>query len=852
MATVISQGSTVSLIKILELFTACFYCVFTLLADSHSLMVLYPVVLVWQIGLILPILWLLILVWQQKKLALGNNLDWLVGLGFISVVISTVFAKFKPQALWSGWAALGLIAVIYLISFYGDTPQNRYKILVKQSYLNLAFIIISLFLWTTQTLLPELARLQQLKESGINLTFNFSTIELRNWAPIGHQNYVAGYLILALPLLIGLTLLAKDWRRWLWLSGCVLGLVDLYTTSSRGGWLAVIVTFIIGLLILLFFSPLPRLWLTLGGISTFIGLICLILTNNRFNDLIMAVIQGKGGGELAYRSINAVIGWQMGITNLWTGVGLGNVALLYQRYRPTWAGRESELVFQLHSTPVQLWAEMGIWSVLLELGAIAFWGFFAIKLLRNDNNLDSHDRLLSWCLCTGLFAYGVMSLTDYQLDNVSISGTLVLFGGILAAVWRAASLRRTPCPQIAARSQSSFPLGLEKVQRSLSLVGLGITVAVVIWLFPVHRAWQLSSQGFMALNQGDRNTFVEKLTKADGLAPWESYYSYQLGWNLGDFALESTNIAEKQQLSQAAIEWLQKGIAASPHSEFGYSNLGWLILNSDPSAATQAFAKSAELIPAKRGVFYGLGVSLLVQRKIDLATEAFTLEVLRDPLFIASPLWQSPLLKQIYPLVLNRLETKYSELIKQNSNNSFWHLCRGGLYWWEGNLAAAKQDWQSLTNPLAQLLLEIDTESQFDSKIDDLKPLPTQLFLKAWFNPQQRPQLLQQAWLQANHTPIPSSLQQQLLTSMAQAGSFREWLTVKTPIAPYRRERSGFGVVSRHIDGTIPTDFLVVVDNIAIATWFDSLFPSPVYFPDLDRTLQPQRDTLLKTILANN
>lgn len=252
MATTISQ-STVSLTKILGLFTISIYGLFTLLTDSHSLMVLYPVVLIWQLGLILPIVWLLLLVWQQKNLVLGNNLDWLIGLSAIAVIISTVFAQFQAQAIWYSWTVFGLIAVIYLVSYYGNTPQNRYNFLLKQGYLNLVFIIISLWLWTTKTLLPELARLQQIKQSGINSSFNFSVIELRNWAPIGHQNYVAGYLVLALPLLIGLTILAKDWQRWLWLGGTILGLLDLYTTSSRGGWLAVIIALIVALLILCLF-----------------------------------------------------------------------------------------------------------------------------------------------------------------------------------------------------------------------------------------------------------------------------------------------------------------------------------------------------------------------------------------------------------------------------------------------------------------------------------------------------------------------------------------------------------------------------------------------------------------------
>ncbi|MGK7873229.1 MAG: O-antigen ligase family protein [Xenococcaceae cyanobacterium] len=821
---------------LLALLTAGFYVLFTLLSDSHSLMVRWYEVILWQIGLICSVLWLLLLLWHQRRVqALGNGLDWLVGLVVIGLIISTVFAEFRNQALWYGWAALCFIAALYALNYYLNTPQRRYRLLVGQGYLNLAFILISLSLWTTQTLRPELARLEELEQYGVNLSFDFSVLELRNWAPLGHQNYVAGYLLLSLPLLVGLSILQAGWRRWLWLAGVGLGLLDLYTTSSRGGWLGLVVLCIFSLGVLLVRSSIPRLWLGLGGVGTLAILSLLILANNRLRTLIMAVLRGQGGRELAYRMINATIGWHMGSTHPWSGIGLGGVPLLYQKYRPIWAGRESELAYQLHSTPVQLWAEMGLWGIIPGLGAIALLIYLLWRWLRQTTT-NHTDQILLWSIYGGLLAYGVISLTDYQLDNICISGTLVIYLACLASIFRT----QKPDKKSEVRSLKS-----EKI---IPLAGLGILLAVIIWLIPVHRAWQLSRQGFIALSQDDVDTFVERLSRAQQLVPWEPYYPYQLGWNLGNLALQTSDAQKRQQLFEDSIAWLQKGIAASPYWEFGHSNLAWLLLNPNPEAATQEFARSAQLVPAKRGVMYGLGLSLLAQNKVDLAIEAIALEGLRDPLFITSPIWVSPGLKSVYPPITERMAAKYTELLQQDANNSYLHRCRGGLYWWQGNLAAARADLEAYGTPLSQLMLELSEGKAIEPKLSQMPASAGKLALAAWLNPSPRQELLQQAWIMANKTVLPANIQQKLLSGMESSSSFEQWLKQKAPVLQYRRQRPGFGVVSRHLDGPAPIDFWTVVENVAMANWFEQLLPSPVYAPELDFALQPQRDNLLQTL----
>jgi hypothetical protein len=837
-----NEQSSATKIELLAIVSACFYVLFTLIPDSHSLMVAWYWVLFWQIGLFCPILWLLSLLIKNKLETLNNRLDWIVFLLVIGLIISSFFAEFPEKSYWYTLNFLSLIAGLYALKSYLNNPQKRYKYLIKQGCLNLAFIAISLFLWITQTFLPELARLEKLKQLGINVKYDFSVLELRNWAPIGHQNYVAGYLILCLPLLVGLSFLEKGSRRWVWISGIVLGLIDLYMTSSKAGWLGLIVMSFVSLTIAFCYSSLSRRWIVIGGLGTFIAIVVAIFTNNRLANFIQASLKGNGGGELAFRLINIDIGWHMGISKPWTGIGLGGVPLLYQKYRPVWAGGESELMYQLHSTPAQLWAELGIWGILPIVAAIAL----LIHLLRNwlnkIKNTEYSDRVFIWVIYASFCGYGIVSLTDYQLDNICISGTLVIYLACLATIFgrEGAGSRE----QGAGSRGSTYPTSKKHV---FGFVGIGIVVAVVIWLFPIHRAWQLSSEGFIALANKDINTFAKNLTQARKLAPWEPYYPAQLGWNLGDIALQTKDPQQQNQLLQAAIAELQASIKIAPDREFEHSNLGWLLLARDPLAASQSFARSARLTPAKRGVFFGLGLSLLSAGKADLGIEALALEGLRHPLFITSPIWRSPALKTIYPQVLQTMTRRYGELLAKEPDNAYWHLCRGSLYWWGGNFQAASEDWQKYGNAIAKLVLSVTENKNIEANLTQTSSA-TEAIVKAWLNTNERSDFIEQAWITPTQTAITPPTLQKISAEMAVAPSFDRWLKDNTLIQQYRLERSGFGVVSRHIDGVQPTDFYFVVDNIPVKTWFAELFPEVTYQPELDLTLQPERDRLLAKI----
>jgi uncharacterized protein involved in response to NO len=516
------------------------------------------------------------------------------------------------------------------------------------------------------------------------------------------------------------------------------------------------------------------------------------------------------------------------------------------------------------------------------------------------------DRLMAAVLA-GLLAYGAMGLTDYQLDNVPIFGSLLVYLAIALSTLRDDSARfSTPKPGAAgdaADSTSPLPTsslptsslptsslptspltpsplppspltGGNKLQTwfaklpltqllttrfrplfkppTLALAGLGALLAIVVGLVPLHRAWMLSNQGFLALGRDDINGFAQQLDQATRLAPWEPYYPHQLAWNLSDRGLGTTDPALQLRLIEDGIDWFKQGNQVSPYQEFGHTNLAWLMLNRDPQGASREFARSVQLVPAKRGVLYGLGVSLLMQGKSELATEALSLEAMRDPVFITSPVWQ---LKELQPLlepVLNRMEAQYTQGLATAVDPGLWHRLRGGLRWWRGDRAGAQTDWAEFGDPLARMVLALGAQNTpaLQAQLAALPDSPGKLAIAAWLDPSQRQNLLRTAWIQAERAEPPSVLLQQLVEAMERSTSLDQWLKRNAPSRSYRRSRDGFGVLSRHIDGPIPVDFLKVMDNLPMTQFFNGVIPRKLDFvPELDQALQPAREALVAKVL---
>ncbi len=797
-------------------------------------MVKWPWVLWWQLGLALGPITLIVQLWRQKSLIwLGNQLDWLVGGWLLCLGLNVVFASFRQQAGWYAWAAVCVIATLYALTQW-LTTLTRVGLLYFQAALVVSLAALSLTLWTGQTALPYLDTLESLKSYGISKSFDWQIVSLRNWYPIGHQNYVAGYLVLSLPLLLGLSILHKGQRRILWGVGFFISLVCLYTTASRGSWFGLLTSAAVFCLVSAWRYPQSRRLLGMVALTSAGGLLLWILSSDRLSAFLLAVVTGENS-EIAYRVVTNTVGWLIGREHWLLGAGLGNVALLYQKYLPEWAGQTAELTYQLHSTPAQIWAEMGLVGSLLALGSFGLLMYRSLQWLLAAR-YGREDFLMVTSLWSGLLGYGVFSLSDYQLDNLCISGTLIVFASVLTAYFREDLKERHSL------TIWRFPA---------SVVGVGFLAIATFYLYPIHRSWMLSSQGFAKLAQKDVAGFVSKLEGAHRLAPWEPYYSYQLGWNLGELAYLTPDAQQRESLRSLSVQWFETANAASPYQEFGYSNLGWLLVNAQPEKAVTAFSQAAQLVPNKKGSFFALGYGLLQAENSELAVQAMTLELLRNPLLLTSPIWQSEELKADFPKVLSAFEQACADFIAEATPElqPYFHQLRGGLHWWRGDFEAARADFSHTPSALNTLMLSL--AERIPVELSEEALLPAEVAAVGWLDPAKREETFYRALLLSNSSEYayPESYLAQMSTEITQSAeksdSFHQWLTQMAPSRQQRNQRLGFGVLSRHIDGPIPSDFSPRTENVLMTQFFADFFPSAPYSPDLDSLLEPLRKQLL-------
>ena len=293
------------------------YILFTLLPNSSSQMVAFPWVMLWQMGLLCFAIAGLLNLWRKGSpfYLLGNGFDWAIGSAFVTLCLSTMFSRFPNQGMWYSLTAFGYLIALYVTNNFLHKPDLNQRstagilpILRFQGLLGIAVIVESLLIWVTQSRLPRLANLAKLNQWGLNLSYDFSDLESRNWAPMGHQNYVAGFLMLVLPLFVSLAIAQQGKWRSLWLAGIGLGLLDLYTTSSRGGFLGLGAIVLYTMIVALFRVKRYRGFVFLGSGAAIAIFGLLIIANNRLRSITAGLIASfsnptQGVGELMFAHV---------------------------------------------------------------------------------------------------------------------------------------------------------------------------------------------------------------------------------------------------------------------------------------------------------------------------------------------------------------------------------------------------------------------------------------------------------------------------------------------------------------------------------------------------------------------
>ncbi|MEO1068339.1 MAG: O-antigen ligase family protein, partial [Cyanobacteria bacterium J06638_6] len=486
--------------------------IMTWLPHSYLRMVSWPWILLWQLGFLaigVGLIWLL-RQFQVPFRPLGYGLDWAVAATGASLILCSLASDFKVVALWNVVLATYYIFTLYVgANWLRQSQVQGTRLALPMAGTMLGTAIISLGLWR-----PGAGAEQD----------NAFYAALRNAMPFGHHNFVGGYFALALPLTLSCVVAFSGWQRWLATAAAALTGVALYVSGSRGALLGILVWLVVAIAAFVFGSTgkhKPRRLLA-GGLGVLL-VTGLLASNPRVRSLLGGIdLADPSGfvvndGPLLDRYFMLKSALNIVSHRPWVGVGPGVMSRVSNLYRPIAAGLGQDHSQQLHNTPAQLLGELGIWGI----GIYVLWLVLVVRLwLHLHHSLrEPSDRWLLYGAGGGLLAYGVSSLTDYQLENIGISMALV---GLVLILLCLAKSTAMPAP----------PPVSGAVRRYLSLGLLGwIGITGYLWLMADLGFW-FGDRALYRAQQGDMAGSLQQLASATAFAPWDPTYPALAGQDL--------------------------------------------------------------------------------------------------------------------------------------------------------------------------------------------------------------------------------------------------------------------------------------------------------------------------------
>ncbi|NJN74582.1 MAG: hypothetical protein HC799_18200, partial [Limnothrix sp. RL_2_0] len=520
---------------------------FTWLPDSYSYMVGWPYILIWQGAFLILGIYT---TWLCRQFSvpfsrLGYGLDGVVLLTLIVVTLSTLNAPFRAVAAWNLLLVINYVVCLYfLVNWMRSGKLTRHFLWMVLSATGVVTSIISLALWRPN---PDMW-----------LSQNFDAA-IRNAQPLGHHNFVGGYALLMLPIVVTFAISQSSWRKWMMGVAPSIVAIALYASGSRGALIGAIAIGIvaIGLGFILSKAHNRRHWAIAGG--CFILIMALALASYpRIRALFSISPAVKDNTPVSIVSISdgptkdrffMVESTQNILKDRpLLGVGPGNLSRVYNTYRPIEAGAGLTLVQQMHNTPAQLAAELGILGLITYLALLSALAKLGLSLYRRIT--EQRDRILLFGVGASWLGYGISSLSDYQLENIGISMTLLTTTALLISLADAYS---------SDSSHSSHQLQLSKYARRI------ISLCLLVILCSNFQMWSRVNTGLYIGDSAMQSTweldFISadaKLNKASRLVSWDPTYPALAAENMMNLLADiNTDDLDKkedtQELEQAAI-----------------------------------------------------------------------------------------------------------------------------------------------------------------------------------------------------------------------------------------------------------------------------------------------------------
>jgi O-antigen ligase len=361
--------------------------VITLASPGATRMFAWPWSLAYAGALLAPVLLLLLRAFDRARPLVLPAPAW----AFTALAVASTVIASALVSPWRGpgllWSAPLLAAVALFFVVFDALRSGRLRPARLDLWVGLAFtatLLTSLVLWLPTTVGRSLALIA----------------DARNAFPLGHASYTAGLALLGLPWLCTLALRSAGRTRLAWSIATALALLLLVSSGSRAAIPSLAALGVVALLR----SPLDRKRKILLALALPLAALLVAVANPRTRAMFTPADPAAAPNlSNVQRSAMLTAAARMGADRPLLGWGPGTTPLAYPRFRAGLDGG-AENVLQLHSTPAQLWAELGAAGLAcaLALAALALHAFIRAPL-------PSPAAL-------ALVGYAVFSLADWQLD----------------------------------------------------------------------------------------------------------------------------------------------------------------------------------------------------------------------------------------------------------------------------------------------------------------------------------------------------------------------------------------------------------------------------------------------------
>ncbi len=802
---------------------------FTWLPNSYSYMVGWPYILIWQ-GAFFILGIYTIRVCRQFSIPfgrLGYGLDGVVVLTIVAATLSTLNAQFRAVACWNLLLIINYAVCLYLlVNWLRYGKLTRHLLWAMLSITGIVTSIISLALWR-----PNI-------NMWLSQDFNAA---IRNAQPLGHHNFVGGYELLLLPIVGGFTLSQPGWRRKLGVAATGIVAIALYASGSRGALVGALAMSLVSIGLGFLFSEKRnyRRWITAG-----FGLLLVMMLALASNPRIRALFTISPATEANKVSVVSIsdgptkdrIFMLETAHNIFAkhpliGVGPGNLSRVYNTYRPLNAGTGLSLVQQLHNTPAQLVAELGLLGFSIYASLII--AIIRLGVLLHTRITEHRDRLLLYSISASWIGYIVSSLSDYQLENIGISITLTITIALLV------DLADTYKPK-----KHNLELS-NRTRRISSLVLLLILCANFQLWTRVDAGLYIGDSAIKDSQRADFASADLKWAKASKLVPWDPTYPALAAETIISLLPDIKSDKDATNLELMAIDYLKDTVKASPNDPWFNQNLAALLLNHNPQEAETYAEQAVRLSPRSVDTYtyYVLGLSYLQQGKTSKAIEAFTLEALSNPIFLTASMWDNGSLSPLKEAVVNKTLNIYQQVLSETSKASIQYqwLQEQKIFisWWY-NRPIAKQELAEV-QPLVRAIVTADDQPQqslqwvneYIQKNGESSELH---LIQARLSPQQYlPGLL----VELNGT---EEEREQLKSSITRKQSMKSWLN-EALVEATILQRYGTIYAYRNIMANTIREILSPKD-IRVGVLFTSdyfFLPAPREYPQLDQYMSKLR-----------